>query len=185
MFETLYKDPAAIKRYRLARLLEDRERYLCAVLASGAVAEVARRVARAQLALMDLLNLPDTNVSVGFATVQAAVQNRCRPGTVVDGPTATGSPVRGFPPVRTERLLVENLPNPTTLTSSPRVSASAIAANAAPTAASASRFVRFASSATRSAISPFFIRWSPLSARPWRARPATRSPTPPNPAPDP
>ena len=49
MFETLYKDPATIERCRLAPLLKDRERYLCAVLASGAVVEVARRVARAQL----------------------------------------------------------------------------------------------------------------------------------------
>ena len=45
MFETLYKDPATIAKYRLAPLLEDRERYLRAVLASGAVVEVARRVA--------------------------------------------------------------------------------------------------------------------------------------------
>ena len=67
MFETLYKDSATIERYRLAPLLEDRERYLCAVLASGAVGEVARRVARAQIALMDLLNLPDTDVPGGFA----------------------------------------------------------------------------------------------------------------------
>ena len=49
MFETLYKDPATIERYRLAPLLEDRERYLCAVLASSVVGDVARRVARTQL----------------------------------------------------------------------------------------------------------------------------------------
>ena len=78
MFETLYKDPATIDRYRLAPLLEDRERYLCAVLASGAVVEVARRVARAQLALIDLLNLPDADVPVDFAAVEAAVQEWCR-----------------------------------------------------------------------------------------------------------
>ena len=78
MFETLYKDPATIERYRLAPLLADRERYLRAVLASGAVVEVARRVARTQLVLMDLLNLPDAEVPIGFATVEAAVQERCR-----------------------------------------------------------------------------------------------------------
>ena len=44
MFEILYKDPATIERYRLAPLLEDRERYLCAVVASGVVGDVARRV---------------------------------------------------------------------------------------------------------------------------------------------
>ena len=43
MFEILYKDPATIERYRLAPLLEDRERYLCAVVASGVVGDVARR----------------------------------------------------------------------------------------------------------------------------------------------
>ena len=78
MFEILYKDPATIERYRLAPLLEDRERYLCAVVASGVVGDVARRVARTQLALMDLLNLPDTDIPVGFATVEAAVQGWCR-----------------------------------------------------------------------------------------------------------
>ena len=61
MFETLYKDPATIERYRRAPLLEDRERYLCAVVASGVVVDVARRVARrvarTQLVLLDLLNL--------------------------------------------------------------------------------------------------------------------------------
>ena len=56
MFEILYKDPATIERYRLTPLLKDRERYLCAVVASGVVDDVARRVARAQLTLMDLLN---------------------------------------------------------------------------------------------------------------------------------
>ena len=72
MFEALYKDPATIERYRLAPLLEERERYLCAVVASGVVGDVARRVARTQLALMELLNLPDTDIPVGFATVEAA-----------------------------------------------------------------------------------------------------------------
>ena len=78
MLETLYKDPATIERYRLVPLLEDRERYLCAVLASGAVVEVARRVARAQLALIDLLNLPDADIPVDFAAVETAVQAWCR-----------------------------------------------------------------------------------------------------------
>ena len=78
MFEILYKDPATIERYRLAPLLEDRERYLCAVVASGVVGDVARRVARAQLALMDLLNLPDADIPVGLATVETAVQGWCR-----------------------------------------------------------------------------------------------------------
>ena len=77
MFEILYKDPATIERYRLAPLLEDRERYLCAVVASGVVGDVARRVARAQLALMDLLNLPDADIPVGMATVETAVQEWC------------------------------------------------------------------------------------------------------------
>ena len=78
MFEILYKDLATIERYRLAPLLEERERCLCAVVASGLVGDVARRVARTQLALMDLLNLPDADVPVGFATVEAAVQEWCR-----------------------------------------------------------------------------------------------------------
>ena len=78
MFEALYKDPATIERYRLAPLLEDRERYLRAVLASGVVGYVARRVARTQLALMDVLHLPDADVPIGFATVEAAVQEWCR-----------------------------------------------------------------------------------------------------------
>ena len=78
MFEVLYKSPATIERYRLAPLLEDRERYLYAVVASGVVGEVARRVARAQLVLMDLLSLPDADLPVSFATVEAAVQEWCR-----------------------------------------------------------------------------------------------------------
>lgn len=78
MFEILYKDPATIERYRGASLLEERERYLYAVLASGVVGEVARRVARTQLALMELLNLPDADVPIGLATVEAAVQEWCR-----------------------------------------------------------------------------------------------------------
>ena len=59
MFEILYKDPATIERYRLAPLLEDRERYLCAVVASGVVGDVARRVARTQLADICLKELLD------------------------------------------------------------------------------------------------------------------------------
>ena len=78
MFEILYKDPATIERYRGAPLREERERYLCAVLASGVVGDVARRVARTQLALMDLLNLPDADLPIGLATVEAAVQESCR-----------------------------------------------------------------------------------------------------------
>jgi len=78
MFEILYKDPATIERYRGAPLREERERYLCAVLASGVVGDVARRVARTQLALMDLLNLPDADLPIGLATVEAAVQEWCR-----------------------------------------------------------------------------------------------------------
>ena len=78
MFETLYKDPATIERYRCAPLLEDRERYLCAVVASGVVVDVARRVARTQLVLLDLLNLPDGDIPVGLAKVEAAVQEWCR-----------------------------------------------------------------------------------------------------------
>ena len=49
MFEILYKDPATIERYRLAPLLEDRERYLCAVVASGVMGDVVRRVCGASL----------------------------------------------------------------------------------------------------------------------------------------
>ncbi len=78
MFEILYKDPATIERYRLAPLLEDRERYLCAVVASGVVCDVAHRVVRTQLALTDLLNLPDADIPVALATVEAAVQEWCR-----------------------------------------------------------------------------------------------------------
>ena len=85
MFETLYKDPATIERYRLAPLLEERERYLCAVLASGVVGDVARRVARTQLALMVLLSLPDADIPIGFATVEAAVREWCRNVPAVSG----------------------------------------------------------------------------------------------------
>ena len=78
MFEILYKDPATIEKYRLAPLLEDRERYLCAVVASGVVDEVVRRVARTQLALIDLLNLPDADIPVRIATMETVVQAWCR-----------------------------------------------------------------------------------------------------------
>ena len=67
MFESLYKDPATIERYQRAPLLEDRERYLSVVVASGVVGDVARRVARTQLALMDLLNLPGTDIPIDLA----------------------------------------------------------------------------------------------------------------------
>ena len=85
MFEALYRDPATIERYRLAPLLEERERYLCAVLASGVVGDVARRVARTQLALMDLLSLPDADIPIGFATVEAAVREWSRNVPAVSG----------------------------------------------------------------------------------------------------
>ena len=78
MFETLYKDPATIARYRHAPLLEERERYLRVVVASGAVGEVVRRVARAQLLLIQLLNLPDADIPVRLATVETAVRKWCR-----------------------------------------------------------------------------------------------------------
>ena len=78
MFEILYKDPVTIERYRLAPLLEDRERYLCAVVASGVVGDVARRVARTQLVLLELLNLPDADIPVGLATLETAVQEWCQ-----------------------------------------------------------------------------------------------------------
>ena len=58
-------------------LLEDRERYLRAVVASGVVGDIARRVARTQLALMELLNLPDADIPVRLATVETAVQTWC------------------------------------------------------------------------------------------------------------
>ena len=78
MFETLYKDPATIAKYRLAPLLEDRERYLLSMVASGAAGAVVCRAARTQLVLMDLLNLPDADIPVRLATVETVVQERCR-----------------------------------------------------------------------------------------------------------
>ena len=78
MFETLYKDPATIARYRCAPLAEERERYLSAVLAWGAAGDIARRVARTQLALMELLDLPDADIPVRLTTVETAVQEWCR-----------------------------------------------------------------------------------------------------------
>ncbi len=78
MFEVLYKDPATIARYRRAPLLEERERYLRAVIASGVVTEVVRRAARAQLLLIKLLNLPDVDIPVHLATVETAVREWCR-----------------------------------------------------------------------------------------------------------
>ena len=74
MFEILYKDPATIARYRLSPLLEERERYLRVVVASGAVGDVVRRVARAQLLFIELLNLPDAEIPVGLATAERSVQ---------------------------------------------------------------------------------------------------------------
>ncbi|MDE0101821.1 MAG: tyrosine-type recombinase/integrase [Bryobacterales bacterium] len=78
MFENLYKDPATIAKYRRAPLFEDRERYLRSVVASGAVVEVARRVARAQLVLMELLSLPDADIPIRLAIVERSVQEWCR-----------------------------------------------------------------------------------------------------------
>lgn len=78
MFENLYKDPATIAKYQTAPLLEDRERYLRSVVASGVVGEIARRVARSQLVLMELLNLPDADIPIRLATVEKALQQRCR-----------------------------------------------------------------------------------------------------------
>ena len=74
MFEILYKDPVTIAKYRLAPLLEERERYLRVVVASGAVGDIVRRVARAQLLLIKLLNLPDADIPVRLATAETAVQ---------------------------------------------------------------------------------------------------------------
>ena len=78
MFEDLYKDPATITKYQRAPLLEGRERYLRSVVASGAVVDIARRVARIQLVLMELLNLPDADIPIRLATVERAVQGWCR-----------------------------------------------------------------------------------------------------------
>ena len=78
MFETLYKDPATIARYRRAPLLEERERYLRVVVALGAVGDVVRRVARAQLLLTKLLNLPDADIPIRLTTVETAVREWCR-----------------------------------------------------------------------------------------------------------
>lgn len=78
MFEQLYKDPATIAKYQRAPLLQDRERYLRSVIASGTVGDIVRRVARTQLVLMDLLNLPDADLPIRLATVERAVQGWCR-----------------------------------------------------------------------------------------------------------
>ena len=78
MFETLYKDPATIAKYRRAPLLAERERYLRVVVALGVVGDVVRRVARAQLLLIELLNLPDADIPIRVATVETAVREWCR-----------------------------------------------------------------------------------------------------------
>lgn len=78
MFELLYKDPTTIEKYRLAPLLEERERYLRVVVASCAVDDVVRRVARAQLLFMELLNLPDAEIPVGFAAAERVAQEWSR-----------------------------------------------------------------------------------------------------------
>ena len=78
MFEVLYKDPATIERYRLAPLVEERERYLRVVVASGVINEIARRVARTQLVLMDLLNLPQADLPISLERVETAVEAWCR-----------------------------------------------------------------------------------------------------------
>jgi len=93
MFELLYKDPATIEKYRLAPLLEERERYLRVVIASGAVGDVVRRVARAQLLLMELLNLPDAEIPVGLATAERVAQEWSRSVPEV---TAADSRRHGF-----------------------------------------------------------------------------------------
>ena len=67
MFETLYKDPATIAKYRCAPLAKERERYLRTVAAWGTVGDVVRRVARTQLALMELLDLPEAEVPVDLS----------------------------------------------------------------------------------------------------------------------
>ena len=76
MFEILYKDPATIERCRLAPLLEDRERYLCAVVASGVVGDIARGVARTQLALVSLAT---TNIyaEVDLKAKEEAMKSTC------------------------------------------------------------------------------------------------------------
>ena len=81
MFELLYKDPETIAKYRLAPFLEERERYLRVVVASGVVDEVARRVARTQLALTDLLNLPD----IEGRGDEIHLPWRCRRRTAMEG----------------------------------------------------------------------------------------------------
>ena len=93
MFELLYKDPATIEKYRLAPLLEERERYLRVVIASGAVGDVVRRVARAQLLLMELLNLPDAEIPVGLARAERVAQEWSRSVPEV---TAADSRRHGF-----------------------------------------------------------------------------------------
>src|ERR1019366_5501258 len=65
------------------------------------------------------------------------------------------SPVRGFPPARAPRSLTWNLPNPDTVTSLPRRSASSTVASTASTARAASCLVRSARSATWSTSSDF------------------------------
>ena len=84
MFEILYKDPATIERYRIAPLLEDRERYLCAVVASGVVGDVARGVARTQLAHVSLAT---TNIyaEVDLKAKEEAMKSTC-PGDAGDEP---------------------------------------------------------------------------------------------------
>ena len=84
MFEVLYKDPATIERCRLAPLLEDRERYLCAVVVSGVVGDIARGVARTQLALVSLAT---TNIyaEVDLRAKEEAMKSTC-PGDAGDEP---------------------------------------------------------------------------------------------------
>ena len=85
MFEILYKDPATIARYRRSPLLEERERYLRVVVASGVVNDIARRVARTQLVLMDLLNLREADLPIGSEQVETAVEAWGRNRPAVSG----------------------------------------------------------------------------------------------------
>ena len=98
MLETLDKDPAPTARGRRAPLPEGRERCLRVVIASGALVEVVRRAARAQLLFIEPPNLPDAAIPVRLATVGAAMRTGCRsvPG---------GAPARGAMPRPTRALL--------------------------------------------------------------------------------
>ncbi len=59
MFEELFTCPATIAKYREARLVEERQRYLRHCAASGTLPGTLRNIARFQLVLIDLLDLQD------------------------------------------------------------------------------------------------------------------------------